>query len=49
VLVHGTIDDALPIAGARALQQKLGGTTRFVELAGKGHVDYLQGLATLGL
>jgi pimeloyl-ACP methyl ester carboxylesterase len=49
VLVHGTSDDALPIAGARALQQKLGGTTRFVELAGKGHVDYLQELATLGL
>ena len=49
VLVHGTADDALPIAGARALQRALGGPTRFVELAGKGHVDYLQQLASLQL
>jgi pimeloyl-ACP methyl ester carboxylesterase len=49
MLVHGTADDALPIAGARALQQALGPRARLVELPGKGHVDYLQQLAGLQL
>jgi len=47
VLVHGTADDALPIAGARALLRALGPRARLVELPGKGHVDYLQDLESL--
>jgi pimeloyl-ACP methyl ester carboxylesterase len=47
VLVHGTADDALPLAGARALLRALGPRARLVELAGKGHADYLQDLDSL--
>lgn len=49
VLVHGSDDDALPIDGARTLQRALGGAARWIELPGRGHVDYLSELATLGL
>lgn len=47
VLVHGGADDALPLAGARALWQRLGGAGRFVELPDRGHVDYLRELPAL--
>lgn len=39
VIVHGTADDALPIAGARALAKALGPRATLHELAGKGHMD----------
>jgi hypothetical protein len=39
VIVHGTADDALPIAGARALQTAIGAKATLHELPGKGHVD----------
>lgn len=39
VIVHGTADDALPIAGARALQARFGGRAQLHELPGRGHVD----------
>jgi len=47
VLVHGSADDALPVAGARALQRAIGAHATFVELPGRGHVDYLAELAEL--
>lgn len=45
LMVHGSDDDALPIAGAHRLQQTLGGPVRLVELPGRGHADYLADLA----
>lgn len=39
VLVHGAEDDALPIAGARALQARCGTSATLHELPGRGHVD----------
>ncbi|MGE3174847.1 MAG: alpha/beta hydrolase [Planctomycetota bacterium] len=47
VLLHGTADDALPIEGARALRRALGGRSQWIELPGRGHVDYLAELGTL--
>ncbi len=41
-IVHGEADDALPIAGARALAQQLGPRATLHALAGKGHFDLWQ-------
>lgn len=39
VVVHGSVDDALPIDGARALAAALGARATLHELPGKGHLD----------
>lgn len=39
VLVHGTLDAALPIAGARTIAQALGARATLHELPGVGHLD----------
>jgi hypothetical protein len=44
VIVHGTADDALPIAGARRIAAALGRRATLHELEGKGHVDLWDGV-----
>lgn len=39
VIVHGADDDALPVAGARAIAARLGARATLHEVAGKGHFD----------
>jgi pimeloyl-ACP methyl ester carboxylesterase len=39
LIVHGTDDDALPIAGARRLATALGARATLHEIPGKGHLD----------
>ncbi|MCA8953292.1 MAG: alpha/beta hydrolase, partial [Planctomycetes bacterium] len=39
VIVQGTADDALPLAGARALRDRIGHNASLVEAEGKGHTD----------
>ncbi len=39
VIVHGAADDALPVAGARAIAARLGARATLHEIAGKGHFD----------
>jgi hypothetical protein len=41
LLVHGELDDAVPITAARALATKMGARARLIELPGRGHVDWL--------
>lgn len=48
-MVHGALDDALPLAGARRLQQAFPGPVEFRELPRVGHVDLLGILGSLGL
>ena len=48
-IVHGALDDALPLAGARRLQQAFPGEVEFRELPGVGHVDLLGRLGSLDL
>ncbi len=39
VIAHGSLDDALPIDGARAIAARLGTRASLHELTGKGHID----------
>ncbi len=47
LLVHGTLDDAVPVAAARTLAAALGPRARLIELPGRGHVDWLEDEAAL--
>lgn len=47
LLVHGSDDEAIPIAAARRLAATLGARARFVELPGRGHADWISDPAAL--
>jgi pimeloyl-ACP methyl ester carboxylesterase len=41
LILHGSADEALPVAGARELARSLGGNVRMFEMPGCGHADWL--------
>jgi len=45
IIVHGADDDALPIATARSLRERIGDHATLHELPGKGHTDVWSGVA----
>ncbi|MCA8974100.1 MAG: alpha/beta hydrolase [Planctomycetes bacterium] len=47
VIVHGTADDALPIAAPRQLRQLIGDNATLHELPGKGHTEVWDGVRRL--
>lgn len=47
LLVHGTADDAVPLASAEALARALGQRAELVALEGRGHADWLGDPAVL--
>ncbi len=47
LLLHGTADDALPLAGARALAAAFGARATLHELAGRNHFDLWSDVAAL--
>jgi len=49
LIVHGAVDEALPVSGAHALKSAANGTTRLEVLPGLGHVDVVNTPRALAL